>query len=96
MCYVQAVSRVFARIPLMATTARSPVLGVMDGCVEPLMSRKGAKNRGWFYRAVEAQKAAAANKRIDEYGLIARCFCAASRGCPCESGCMGASPAVSS
>ncbi len=61
----------FARIPVVTTASRSAVLGAVGGCVEPVLARKGAKNRGWFFRAVEAQKAAAANKKIDEYVLPA-------------------------
>ena len=43
------------------------MLGSVGGCLEPTLVRKGAKNRGWFFRAVEAQRVAAANTKIDEY-----------------------------
>jgi hypothetical protein len=57
-------ARAFARVPVVTLAPRVPAPGVAGGAVEPLLTRRGAKNRGWFFRAVETQKEAAAASKI--------------------------------
>jgi hypothetical protein len=64
------VCRFFARQPV-TLAARTPALGCVGGVVEAVLARRGAKNRGWFYRAVQRQEEAAKVK-------TARCVCEAS------------------